>query len=115
MARIQNVTVDRGDDITLNVQIYTTDEGTTPENITGWTLQFNLTKTRDNPTKLITKAGTLATPASGTATVTIDDTDTDGLSSGQYFYDIARTDAGYERTLVKGTFTIEGNSRVPSA
>lgn len=92
MARTQNITIDRGEDVVLNVTIYTTDEGTTPQDITGWTLQFNLTKTRDNPTKLVTKAGTLVTPASGTARLAIDDTDTDGLASGGYYYDIARTD-----------------------
>lgn len=115
MARTQDITIDRGEDIPLNVTIYTTDDGTTPQDITGWTLEFNLTKTRDNPTKLVTKSGSIVSAAAGTATVTLDDTDTDGLASGEYKYDIARTNAGYERTLVKGTFTIEGNSRIPAA
>lgn len=115
MARTQHLRIDRGEDLSLPCTIYTTDTGTTPEDITGWTFLFSISKFRNSPDKLIAKAGVIVTAASGTLTVAIDDTDTDNIEPGAYYWDLARTNAGYERTLVKGTFTIEGNARIPPA
>ena len=114
MAETQNLTMDRGDDITLEGTIYTTSAHTAAQDITGWTLLFTLAKRRNSTVKLISKAGSIVTAASGTFTVAIDDIDTDDIEPGTYFWDVARTNAGYERTLVKGTFTIEGNARIPA-
>lgn len=113
MARTQNLEVFRGEDITLSGTIYTTDTGSTPEDITGWTLVLTVAEARNSTAKLLTKSGVLVTPASGTFSVTIADTELDDIPPGSYFWDLWRTDAGYERVLISGAFNLKGNARIP--
>lgn len=113
MARTSPITMFRGEDIVLNGTVYTTDTGSTAENISGWALSFSVAEARNSTVKLITKAGSIVSAAAGTFTVTIDDTDTDSIAPGTYFWDVWRTDSGSERLLGKGAFTIEGNARIP--
>jgi hypothetical protein len=41
------------------------------------------------------------------ATVIIADTDTDDLPTGNYYYEVKRTDAGLESIIVQGTVPLE--------
>lgn len=114
MARSTNIVVFRGEDVILNFTAYTTDTGTTAENITGWTLYFTVARKRNSTDKLLSIACVLLVAASGTFKATIADTDLDGLEPGIYFWDVWRTDAGSERCLGYGSFKIEGNARIPA-
>lgn len=114
MARTANLSIYRGEDITLNFTAYTTDTGSTAEDITGWTLSFTVSRSRNSSDKLLTKACSIVIAASGTFRAIIADTDTDNIAPGAYFWDVWRTDAGYERLLGSGTFNILGNARIPA-
>lgn len=81
----------------------------TAVDITSWTaLKFVLTQpgAAAGVTPLISKTTgsgiAHTTPASGIVTVTIEDTDTDNLAGGTYYYELSRTDAGYEDVLAYG-------------
>lgn len=115
MARTQDIEVFRGEALTLNGTVYTTDTGDTPEDITGWTIVLTVADD-NNPstTKRITEACTLATPASGTWTGALTSAETN-LEPGEYVYDVTRTDSGYVRTLTYGKFTVRGVPRLPAA
>ena len=115
MARTTNIAIYRGEDITLNFTAYTTDAGSTAEDITGWTLYFTVAQSRNSTAKVISPvACSIVTAASGTFRAIIADTDTDNIAPGAYFWDVWRTDAGYERLLGSGTFNIIGNARIPA-
>ena len=97
-----------GEDKTLTFTIYQSD-GTTVQNITGWTLSWLLkgrptdTDANAKVTKTTTAGGiVLTTPASGICTVTVDDTDTDALAADRYWHELKRTDAGFETVLTFG-------------
>ena len=95
-----------GEDKTLAFTIYQAD-GSTPQNITGWALIFVLRRqpATADPALISKTTGsgiTLTTPASGLCEVSIEDTDTEGLSEGKYFYSLKRTDAGEETILTYG-------------
>jgi len=115
MARTQDVTIYRGEAISFPGTIYTTDTGSTPEDITGWTLAMTVADD-NNPstTKRITKACTLTVAASGTFAAAVTSAETN-LEPGTYYYDVTRTDSGYVRTLVSGKFIVLGVPRLPSA
>jgi hypothetical protein len=113
MARTTPLTIYRGEDITLNFTQYTTDTGSTAEDITGWTLSFTVAREANSTTKLLTKSCSLVVAASGTFRATVDDTDTDSIAPGRYYWDVWRTDAGFERLLGSGSFNILGNARIP--
>lgn len=87
--------------------------------ITGWTLSWMVKRrlSHDDADAVITKttvagisiAGTYdADPDTNTqkATVTVEDGDTDGLSAGEYFYELKRTDSGFETILAYGGLTL---------
>lgn len=114
MARSANVSVFRGEDPTISFTTYTTDTGTTPQNISGWTILLTVAKKRNSTDKLLSKAGSIVSESDGTFTVTIEDTDLDPIEPGTYFWDVWRTDAGSERCLGYGQFQVVGNARIPA-
>lgn len=77
--------------------------------ITGWALSFAIKKHvgQADVDALLTKTTVsgiaLTTPASGVCTVTIADTDTDGLAPGMKVWELKRTNDGYETVLAYGT------------
>jgi len=88
----------------------------TPENIAGFTLSWMVkTRLEDVDSRaLVTKAGTItgtygATQATNTqrALVTVDDTDTAHLKACDAFWELARTDAGFETVLAYGVLTLK--------
>ena len=97
-----------GEDKTLTVTIYQSDE-TTPQNVTGWAVSFMLKRKRTDTdaNALITKTTAddvaLTTPGSGVITVSIADDDTSDLRADTYWYEIKRTDAGFETVLTYGS------------
>jgi len=113
MARKSSISIYRGEDFTQPFVAYTTDTGSTAENITGWTLLFSVARSRNSTDKLISAACSITVAASGTFSVTIADTITDDIAPGAYFWDVWRTDAGFERLLGSGSFNILGNARIP--
>jgi len=105
MARSTPISINRGEDITLNFTAYTTDTGTTPEDITGWTLVFTVAEASNSATKLITKTCSIASAVAGTFTATLLSADTN-IAPGRYWADVYRTNAGYVRCLYTGPFNI---------
>lgn len=111
MAIIRNITADDdwfiGEDKTLPVTIYQAD-GTTAQNVTGWTISFLVKKNQTDAdlsakvTKTTVSGIALTTPLSGLVTITVADTDTDAIAPGSYWYEIKRTDAGFETVLTQG-------------
>lgn len=97
-----------GEDKTLAFTIYQAD-GTTAQNITGWTLSYRWKRSLDDPdadavlTKTTSSGITLVTPASGQCTVAIADTDTDAVAAGPYYHELKRTDDGSETVLTTGS------------
>lgn len=112
MAIERNITADddwfKGEDKQLVYTIYQSD-GTTAQDVTGWSLSWRLKrrKTDADAATLLTKTTSsgiaLTTPASGIVTVSIADTDTDGISAGIAYHELKRTDAGAETVLTFGS------------
>lgn len=101
-----------GEDKTLTFTIYQSD-GTTAQNITGWSLSYTWKKHLSDPdsaavlTKTTSSGIALTTPVSGICTVTIADTDTDALTARTYVHELKRTDAGSETVLTTGTVVLQ--------
>lgn len=100
----------KGEDRTINIDVDQAD-GTTPQNMTGWALTWELMSANSGPavlTKTTALGGIAITNGDGTndrAAVTILDTDTEPttLPAGVYYYRLRRTDAGNETVLAYGT------------
>ena len=102
-----------GEDKTITATIYQAD-GTTPQNITGWSLSYlwKRAKTDTDAEAVLTKTTSaggivLTTPVSGVCTITIADTDTDGLVARQYWHELKRMDGGSETVLTTGTVELQ--------
>ncbi len=87
----------------------TQSNGSTPQNMSGWTVEFNLLDQQGGQA-LITK--TPATIQNGAATldqaeVTIDAADWSGITKpGSYFYTLHRSDSGSVALLAFGEFVV---------
>lgn len=99
MATITDIEIYRGEYITLD---FTVDPVT---NITGWTLQFTLSRQKNSNTKLIEEPGYITSAVAGEFSVDLDVDQTD-LRPGKYYWDVWRTNAGSNRVLGIGEFTI---------
>lgn len=106
MADEQHITEDHeffiGEDKSLTITV-------TGTNITGWSLSWMLkqkptdTDANAKVTKTTGAGGiVLTTPLSGICTVSVADTDTDGLRANTYWHELKRTDAGLETILTYG-------------
>lgn len=104
----------RGEDVRLDFTAYTTDTGSTPQDITGWTLIFTVAEQANSTSKLITKTCTHVVDANGTFYASLASADTD-IAPGRYWCDVYRTDTGYLRCLGSGPFTLEGVAYKPAA
>lgn len=112
MARTANLSIFRGEDSTINFTAYTTDTGSTPQDITGWTLVFTVSEAPNSATKLIQKTCSHLVDASGTFKATITPTDTN-IQPGIYAWDVYRTDSDNVRCLGSGFFKIRSVSYKP--
>lgn len=99
-------------DITLTVDVKTTDGGATPQTMTGWALAFVLRSTdgRLILSKATSGAGITIGTGSGTddrATIVIADTDTTGWTAGRsYEWSLWRSDALSDIPLAYGPATL---------
>jgi hypothetical protein len=76
----------------------------TPVDISGWTIVLTVRR-EDNGPVLVTKSATLLSPTLGTYQVVLSASDTN-LQPGTYPADLWRRDAGSERQIGYGTFTV---------
>lgn len=95
-----------GTDVTIIDTIYQSGT-TTPQDITGWQLQF-VVHTYSSTVALITKTTgsgiTITDGPAGKLSVAIDAADTASLAPSTYIYHVERTDTGSDEVLSIGTF-----------
>lgn len=110
MSNRQDITPDDhwfvGEDKIFPFTIYQTD-GVTPQNTTGWSVQYTVRDGATHPTPVITRAtggtGITWTNATvGEGEVLILATNSSRLSPGKYWHRIKRTDPGSEQNEVHG-------------
>lgn len=108
MATTANIDFYRAEDVTLTY-VWNQSNGTSPQNITGWTIAFRAATTQYGAA-VITKTATLTSPTTGTFTVSLASADTSALTQDGadtvYYYDIRRTDSGSRTEMFVGTMTV---------
>lgn len=96
-----------GEDKNLVCTIYQADQRTR-QDVSGWALSWRLKASLADAdgaallTKTTSSGIALTTPTSGVVTISIADTDTDGLAAGRHYHELKRTDAGNETVLAHG-------------
>ena len=98
--RSNNITIIRGDTPTISVTIVDSEDALF--DLTGYDVNFTVKEMKmdSNSDALIgPETMTVATPASGIATLKLSDTDTN-LSEGEYWYDIEISKTGTVYTVV---------------
>lgn len=109
MSTEANFSFYRGEDVSI-VFTQLQADGSTPQNITGWTITFRVA-TSQYGAATITKTPTLTTPLSGIFTVQLASADTSSLTQDGadtiYYYDARRTDSGSRTQLFHGTLTVK--------
>ncbi len=114
MAKDTAVTMFVGEDRLLEMHVKNLAEDTSI-NVSGWTIAFLLKRKLSNAdaSALITKTAAVAgtfnsDPDTNTqrATVTIEDSDNVSLTPGLCFWEMKRTDAGFETVLGYGRFNL---------
>lgn len=95
-----------GVDKTLRYYAYQSD-GTTPQNMTGWALTWELYDKPGGTVQLSKTTGDDVTIGDGNGTgdlasVAVADDDTEGMQAGTYYHVLRRTDAGSEDVLSYG-------------
>ena len=93
-----------GEDKSLVFSIF--DVNGAAQNITGWTISWKLSATLSGAA-VLTKSAVLTTPLSGICTVSVAAGDTSGLTPGDYYYTLRRTNTGSAAELAYGTCTIQ--------
>jgi hypothetical protein len=102
MSKIANILPDafwfRGTDTAWDFILYQED-GTTRQDISGWTLSYVLRDGATNPTALVTKAMgaggiTITNGPQGAGSVAMARDDTKRVSPGKYWHRLRRTDSG---------------------
>ena len=106
MAVEQTISVYRGEQVVLNFTMAPVVD------ITTWTLVFSLVKKANSTTKLITQSAPVISGPLGTFRVTLTEEQMN-LSPAIYFFDVWRTDEGFEQVLAIGPFIVRATARVP--
>lgn len=80
----------------------------TPQNMTGWTLEFVLRRAQNAAPLILSKTPTVTTGAGSAdrALLTLAAADTKDLAPGLYAYSVARVDSGHQQILAFGTFVL---------
>jgi len=87
----------------------------TATDITGWTITFTVSDRPNSTTKVVSSVTcTHVDDESGEFSVVLSADDTDLSPSNLYFWDVWRTDSGYERMLGSGRFMVVASARVPT-
>lgn len=100
----QNLTVTRGDTLTL-VVVMTTD-GSTPINISGRTYAAQVRSSADATSTSATFTCTLTDAANGEVTCTVAASATALLSPGVFVWDLQETASGTVATVLSGSLTV---------
>jgi len=106
----KNLQIYRGDDKNYNF-VFKDGDGS-PIDITGWILFFTVKSTvddaiNDDAAEVIKTISAHTNPAEGQTTVSILDTDTNGLSAGDYYYDFqVKKSTGKIMTIMHGGLEI---------
>jgi len=104
MAIIANIYIDQGTDYSITVDV--TDSAGDILNLSGYTASAQIRKTYSSSTVSETFSTSIA-EATGQVTLSLTDTQTSGLSSGRYVYDLNITSSGGNTSRV-----IEGQAIV---
>ena len=104
MAIIANLYIDQGTDYSITVDV--TDSAGDILNLSGYTASAQIRKTYSSSTVSETFATSIA-ESTGQVTLSLTDTQTSGLSSGRYVYDLNITSSGGSTSRV-----IEGQAIV---
>lgn len=85
--------------------------GTTPQDITGWSVTFKMHHYGDPSSALVTKTVgsgiVLTTPTSGIMQITLDAVDTVSIHPGLYEYYVERTDSSSNAVVTRGCITLQ--------
>ena len=97
----------KGEDVTFRMSVV--DSAGAAQNVTGWTFAAQWRRTADSGTATLSyTSGTgiaINSATAGVVDVTIPDTDTDGIESGEFSYAVERSNAGSEAVLAHGRWT----------
>lgn len=99
MATETAIEISRGEDIQLDFTI------SPVENITGWNMQFTLSKYKNSVLKTLEIACSIVSGPAGTFKAILLSAQTD-IEPGKYYWDVFRVDGGSKKKLGYGEFTI---------
>ena len=101
MAIIANLFIDQGTDFSIVVDV--TDATGSVLDLTGYSAAAQIRKTYGSSSTSATFATSTGTPSQGKVTLSLTDTQTSGLSSGRYVYDLNITSgSGVKTRVVEG-------------
>ena len=104
--RNQDIRIVSGDDLTLQVTV--TETNGAAKDLTGGTVDWNLSKEPGSSDIKVTKTGTLTSPTTGVFTVAVDST---GGLSGDYYHEAQLTESGGDiGTVMRGWVRIDRDS-----
>ena len=83
--------------------------------ITGWTLVFTIARDKNTTTKLFSVVCTHVDEPGGVYKAVMPAADAAVLQTGNFWYDVWRTDAGFESIQNLGRIRNLGNVRIPVA
>jgi hypothetical protein len=103
-----------GEDKALQFTVYEED-GVTPQDITGYSLVWQLRVARDSPAAVLSKTDgsgiAIVNGPAGRCDVDVDRTDTDDLEPGSYYHQLARDDTGAHTVLTYGEAVLQRGIR----
>ncbi len=109
MAVLANLSQFTGEDRIYQITVYSS--GTTPQNITGWSLAFRVHVYGDPGSLFLTKTTggggiVLTNPTLGILQVSLAAADTSSLTPDEYQFFLERTDTSNDLILTAGLFTL---------
>lgn len=107
MPVVQNITVYRGEDITLNFTMVP------PIDITGWVISMTIAKANNIFTKLIQVTAINTSGPNGQFQTILTSNQLD-IQPDKYVYDVFRTSPGNKRILSVGDFELKPDARYPT-
>jgi hypothetical protein len=109
----QNFCIFQGDDVVLSVTTTTIEDGDDPQDLTGVSLTWAFSETKDSVALVTKETGDgieITDAAGGVFEVSIDAADTDGLDPQGYYHEARLTDgAGKTRVIMSGAFTLHSS------
>lgn len=103
MATLTDLSLYRGEDITITVTM------SPPTNVSGWTFALSVKRRYEDSTTLISKTSpTIVNATSGIFRFSLASADTfnANVSTGDYVYDVQRTNSGSQTVLCAGSLKV---------